>query len=90
MGWTFGGGVAFHYQGLPTAVHADGNNVAWLCPGCGHPVLFVYQNGRMGSSSASPSICAGCGGTYYLDPPYTAPEPVAGNPVPPAPIMQIV
>jgi hypothetical protein len=45
MGWSFSNCVTFQHQGQPTAVHPDGNNVAWVCPKCSHAVLFTYQNG---------------------------------------------
>jgi predicted RNA-binding Zn-ribbon protein involved in translation (DUF1610 family) len=89
MGWSFNPVVGFQHLGVPTQVHADGNNAAWTCPGCGHPVLFVYQNGRVGSSAASPTTCPGCGQTYSLLPAYSQPEP-PGTPVAPAPVMQII
>jgi len=89
MGWTFNvqREVAFQYQG-PTQVHADGNNVAWKCQACDHPILFVYQNGRIGSGPRSPTECPGCQTRYYLEPPYFRPEP--DQPTPPAPLMTIV
>jgi len=89
MGWTLQG-VQFQHQGVPTQMHADGNNAAWVCPKCKHPVLFVYQNGRSGSGPNSRTYCPGCPASYHLSPPFTRPEPPAGNPVQPAPIMQVI
>jgi hypothetical protein len=88
MGWSLGKTSGFEYQGLPTKVHADGNNVAWTCPNCGHPVLFVYGNGRIGSSPQKPTRCGGCPMTYHLEPAYSKPEPEAS--VPPASVMRIL
>lgn len=79
MGWTFtpqdpdgnSNPVAFDFEGAPTRVHADGNNSAWSCASCGHPVLFVYLQGRIGSAEDDPTECAGCGKEYYLNPEWT-------------------
>lgn len=82
--------VAFEYQG-PTQVHANGNNVAWKCPTCGHPILFVYQNGRMGSGPQDSVQCPTCRAGYYLKPPYgSRHEPPRGQPMAPARRMTIV
>ena len=90
MGWTLNG-VAFLHNGVQTTVHTDGNNLSWICPECGHPVLFVYQNGIIGSSPGNPTTCLGCNATYSLDPHYGAQqEPPRGQIVIPAPIMNIV
>ena len=79
MGWTLTG-VAFHFDGAPTTAHADGNNVAWTCPFCHHPLLFVYGRGRIGSAAQRPNECPGCDQQFHLDPPYGfAPEPPAGE-----------
>lgn len=59
MGWTLTG-VRFRYHGKATSAHPDGNNMAWKCPRCGHPVLFVYFNGRKGSSENRPTFCLHC------------------------------
>ena len=88
MGWTLTG-VAFTRLGAPTQTHAIGNNLAWNCPDCAHPVLFVYRGA--GGKLANPAICPGCGQQYYLTPPYGAVvEPPAGIITQPAAIMQIV
>ena len=92
MGWTLDG-VAFQHNGVHTNVHADGNNVAWVCPLCGSPVLLVYQNGRIGSHPNTPSPCQGqgCAAAYSLDPPFgSRPEPVARQIAVPAQNMTIV
>ncbi len=46
MGWTFSvqPQPTFWHNGV-AQVHANGNNVAWKCHVCSHPVLFVYQRG---------------------------------------------
>lgn len=93
MGWSFSRApVTFVYMGHVTQVDADGNNVSWKCAECGSPVLLVYQNGRRGSSPASPSPCnGGCNNSYYLDPPFgTHDEPPQGTSLPPSDEMRIV
>lgn len=92
MGWSLGG-VRFRRNGLPTRVHADGNNAAWTCAqvGCGHPVLFTYQNGKAGSAPGNPAHCLGCNAQYWLSPAFGArPEPPRGDIQQPAPAMDIV
>lgn len=88
MGWTLTG-VAFTNAGVPTQTHAVGNNMAWKCAACGHPILFVYRGagGRLGN----PASCPGCATQYYLTPEYGAVvEPPAGTITQPAANMQIV
>ena len=51
MGWTFTpktGNVQFDYRGHAARVHTKGNNVAWVCPKCRGPILFVYAPGNLG------------------------------------------
>lgn len=94
MGWTFtpnGVPVDFHRNGIKTPVHANGNNVAWKCEKCGHPVLFVYLRGRIGSSQIRPTECPACHATYYLEPQYVQfPGPPNAPSLPPANPMQIM
>ena len=90
MGWSLSIVERFEYEGASAVAAADGNNVAWCCP-CGGPVLFVYQNGRRGSSSSVPSKCPKCSSEYYLDPPHgTRGEPPPKNRVAPATVMRIL
>jgi predicted RNA-binding Zn-ribbon protein involved in translation (DUF1610 family) len=88
MGWTLTG-INCTHNGLVTQVHARGNNMAWRCPACGHPILFVYR-GR-GGAPANPAECPGCNVLYHLVPSFGfAPEPPKGQMVQPAPTMQIM
>lgn len=89
MGWTLAD-VTFTFDGTETQTDPSGNNVAWRCFACGHPVLFVYQNGKPGASSKRPAQCrgGGCGRRYFLEPEYAAPEPVESRA--PAGQMRIV
>ena len=43
-----------------------GNNLAFCCSGCGHPVLAVALANQRGSDEAHPAICRGCGVGYFL------------------------
>jgi predicted RNA-binding Zn-ribbon protein involved in translation (DUF1610 family) len=44
---------------------AFGNNVAFSCPNCGHPVLAIIRDGQRGSKE-NPSHCKGCGNDYVV------------------------
>jgi predicted RNA-binding Zn-ribbon protein involved in translation (DUF1610 family) len=92
MGWTFspvnGQVCRFQWNGAPTDVIADGDNVTWNCPNCGLPLLFVYQKGRLGSHYESPVTCNQCKRDFYLEPSYgSTPEPPKDDDRHPAPIM---
>jgi transcription elongation factor Elf1 len=56
-------------DGGGTEVRADafGNNVAFACAKCGHPVLATALENQRGSDEAHPSECKGCGRSYFLD-----------------------
>jgi len=71
MGWTLDG-VRFEHQGKTARVCADGNNVAWICPSCGMPLLLVYLKGRKGSCASRPRRCEQCLSDYSLEPGYDA------------------
>lgn len=90
MGWTLSG-AHFRRHGVVLAsskVHADGNNLAWVCE-CGAPVLLIYLDGRAGSDPRHPRVCPGaCGATYSLSPPYRSPPP--GPSQVPAAVIDIV
>jgi len=40
-------------------VDAHGNNIAFICPDCGHPVLAVMLANQRGSSSEHSTSCKG-------------------------------
>lgn len=49
--------------------HPSGNNVAFVCLKCSHPVLAVLGPiGSMGISEDKPTTCKGCGSNYVLEP----------------------
>jgi hypothetical protein len=47
---------------------AHGNNVAFKCKGCGHPMLAVIlpKQNRHGSTPENPAICRYCGYQAWL------------------------
>lgn len=92
MGWSFGQGqIEFIFEGAPTVVGADGNNLAWACPDCGHPLLFVYRRGRAGSAVTSPSRCGACAASFFIRPEFdAADEPPAGISQAPADRIEFV
>lgn len=45
---------------------AHGNNIAFSCPACGHPVLSVTLDNQRGSDEEHPADCKGCGERYFL------------------------
>jgi len=44
-----------------------GNNLAFTCMDCGHPVLALALENQRGSSESSPVICKGCDASYFMD-----------------------
>lgn len=46
---------------------AHGNNLAFSCPVCGHPVLATTLENQRGSDEEHPTSCRGCGQRYFLD-----------------------
>ena len=49
------------------AAHPFGNNIAFGCQFCWHPVLATDYDNFPGSDNEHPAICRGCGRGYYLD-----------------------
>ncbi|MFT6899774.1 MAG: transcription elongation factor Elf1 [Paraglaciecola sp.] len=54
-------------QGNELASDASGENLAFACPECGHPVIANSKNGKHGSCEDIPSVCKGCSEKYFLD-----------------------
>jgi len=44
-----------------------GNNLAFTCMGCGHPILAIALENQRGSSESSPVPCKGCDASYFMD-----------------------
>lgn len=51
-------------------IQADphGNNVAFNCFDCEHPIVAVALENQRGSDEEHPAVCRGCGAEYFLDP----------------------
>jgi len=44
-----------------------GDNIAFSCLACGHPVLAIAGNSQRGSDEEHAAICKGCGQKHFLD-----------------------
>ena len=44
-----------------------GNNLAFCCWVCGHPVLAVALDNQRGSDEEHPASCRSCSTQYFLD-----------------------
>ena len=73
MGWNVTE-AKFQYAGNPTKAMGHGNNVAWACAKCTHPILFEYRQAGFGSIPTNPVVCPGCGMRYYLEPKWITPD----------------
>jgi DNA-directed RNA polymerase subunit RPC12/RpoP len=78
MGWKVTG-AKFQYDGKPTKAMGHGNNVAWACAKCSHPILFEYRQAGYGSIPTNPVRCPECGMKYYLEPKWTQLDPEEGT-----------
>jgi len=54
-------------DGAEIPADAFGNNVAFSCWHCGHPVLVTTLENQRGSDEKHLSKCRGCGQGYFLD-----------------------
>jgi len=54
-------------SGNEVPADAHGNNVAFCCRGCGHPMLAVAMDNQRGSDEDHPATCKQCGSSYFLD-----------------------
>jgi len=50
-------------------VDADpfGNNIAFACFCCKHPVLAIAREHHRGNSKENPAVCKGCGKKYFME-----------------------
>jgi hypothetical protein len=55
------------FGGVATLTDSHGNNVAWCCPSCGHPVLFVCRDNQQGFNEKY-TDCKGCSRKYTIIP----------------------
>mgnify|MGYP000092792186 CR=1 FL=1 len=54
-------------NGVEIRADAFGNNVAFACAKCGHPVLATALEIQRGSGEEHTTQCKGCGRGYFLD-----------------------
>ena len=54
-------------NGSRIAADPYGNNLAFCCIACGHPVLAVALENQRGSDEQHPAICSGCKAGYFMD-----------------------
>jgi len=59
--------LAFDGKGNEIAADSHGNNVAFNCFSCGHPVLAIAREHQRGSSEECPAACKNCGTNHFLD-----------------------
>jgi len=44
-----------------------GNNIAFACFSCKHPVLAIAREHQRGYSKENPAVCKGCGKEYFIE-----------------------
>jgi len=44
-----------------------GNNIAFACFSCKHPVLAIAREHQRGNSEKNPAVCRGCGKKYFIE-----------------------
>lgn len=54
-------------QSQPVPADAHGNNVAFACLNCAHPVLATLMQHQRGSSAEKPTQCLNCSGNYWVE-----------------------
>ena len=64
---TITGFVGVYSDGTEAKIDAQGNNVAFSCNKCGHPVLAIAREHQRGYSSNNPAICQGCNEQYFIE-----------------------
>ena len=53
-------------HGETIAADQEGNNVAFICQACGHPVL-AHPDPKSGFKNTENATCEGCGQAYNLE-----------------------
>jgi len=54
-------------EGNEVAADPFGNNLAFTCMDCGHPILAIALENQRGNSESSPVFCKGCEASYFMD-----------------------
>ncbi|OCH11864.1 hypothetical protein [Aliivibrio sp. 1S128] len=57
---------AFDSDNSQLSVDAYGNNIAFQCLKCGHPILGIARLNQRGSDLKHPASCKKCGVLHYL------------------------
>jgi len=55
------------YEQMTVRCDAFGNNVAFVCPKCGHPMLAIIREDQRGSDANNPAICRSCDFRCWLE-----------------------
>lgn len=64
---TITGFTGIYSDGSLAKIDAQGNNAAFLCVGCGYPVLAIAREHQRGSSTKNPAVCQGCSEQYVIE-----------------------
>lgn len=54
-------------EGDEIRADAFGQNVAFACWHCGHPLLAIALENQRGFDQQHPTVCKGCNRAYFLD-----------------------
>ena len=54
-------------HGSQVQADAFGNNVAFRCPRCSHPILAIARSHQRGSDEHNPAACRGCGFQCWIE-----------------------
>ncbi len=61
------GFIGVYGNGDPANIDAHGNNAAFSCNKCGHPVLAIARECQRGSSVDKPATCVCCGEAFVIE-----------------------
>jgi len=64
---TVTGFIGVYSNGEKALIDAQGNNVAFNCNKCSHPVLAIAREHQRGTSSENPAICQGCNEKFFIE-----------------------
>ena len=53
-------------SGSEISADPHGNNLAFCCTACGHPIVAVALHNQRGSDANHPATCRGCNAQYFL------------------------
>ena len=59
--------LVMNADGNEIAADPHGNNIAFDCWKCGHPILAIALDNQRGSDEDHAVNCRGCGRRYFLD-----------------------